>query len=85
VRAHVAADRHQHAQAEQLARSALEYAYKTDFPSAHATAHEALAHALSVAGRRAEARAELERALELWARYGHRVHADRVRGLLVQL
>ena len=53
-----------------LAREALDHAYKTDFPAVHATAHEALAHVLTAAGRLSEARAELERALQLWQRYG---------------
>jgi tetratricopeptide (TPR) repeat protein len=85
LRARVAADRFEHADAERLAREALENAYKTDFPSVHATAHEALAHAHAASGRIEEARAELEQALELWSRYGFQVDADRVRARLVKL
>jgi tetratricopeptide (TPR) repeat protein len=85
LRAHIATDRGELTEAEQLARSGVSYAYKTDFPSVHATAHEALAHALAAAGRTSDARAEYDQALELWSRYGYRVRANRVRDLLVQL
>ncbi len=80
--ARIAADRGAYDTAEALAREALGYAYKTDFPSVHATAHEALAHVLTAAGRPDEARAELERAFQLWQRYGHSAQADRTRALL---
>jgi len=85
LRARLAADRGDHERAEQLARDALEYAYATDFPSVHAAAHEALAHALAAAGGRDRARAELEQAHALWTRYGYRVDSERVEQLLVQL
>jgi class 3 adenylate cyclase/tetratricopeptide (TPR) repeat protein len=85
LRARVAADRAEHADAERLARSGLEYAYKTDFPSVHATAHSALAHALAAAGQTTDARTELERAIELWSRHGFQVHAERGRAQLTQL
>jgi class 3 adenylate cyclase/tetratricopeptide (TPR) repeat protein len=85
LRAHICADRGEHAEAERLARDALGHAYETDFPSVHATAHEALGHALAAAGRGADARAEYERALELWLRYGFRVRAKRAQALLVEL
>jgi len=85
LRARIAADRGRHDEAESLARSALENAYKTDFPAIHAECHEALAHALAAAGRRDDARAELERALELWSRYGHCVRGERAERLLVEL
>jgi tetratricopeptide (TPR) repeat protein len=84
LRAHISVDRGELAEAERLARSAVEYAERTDFPSVHATAHEALAHAL-VGEAVEEARAEYGRAAELWSRYGYRVRADRARELLVQL
>ena len=82
LRARIAADRGAHDTAEALAREALGYAYKTDFPGVHATAHEALAHVLTAAGCPDEARAELERALQLWQRYGRSAQADRTRALL---
>ena len=85
VRAKVAADRGDHATAEELARSSLDYAYRTDFPRAHGEAHAALAHALRAAGRTDEARAEYALALEVWERYDWLFKAERVRELLVEL
>ena len=82
IRARIAADQDAHDTANMLAREALDYAYKTDFPSVHATAHEALAHVLTAAGRLSEARAELERALQLWQRYGHGARAEQTRARL---
>jgi class 3 adenylate cyclase/tetratricopeptide (TPR) repeat protein len=85
LRARIAADRGAPGTADALAREALDYAYKTDFPSVHATVHEALGHVLAAAGRPDEARAELDRALQLWQRYGHRAQAERTRALLASL
>jgi tetratricopeptide (TPR) repeat protein len=85
LRARIAADRGDDASAQDLARSALEHAYRTDFPATQIGAHEALGHVHVVAGRRAEARAELERALAIAERYGHAATAERLRGLLVEL
>jgi class 3 adenylate cyclase/tetratricopeptide (TPR) repeat protein len=85
VRAKIAADRGEHEEAERLAEDSIRFAYETDFPVAHAEAHEARAHVLQAAGRPDESRAELERALELWGRYGYAVEAARVRELLVEL
>ena len=85
LRAKIAADRGDHAEAEELARSGLEYAYRTDFPRIHASAHEALAHVHRAAGRADDARTELERALELWGRYGFSLEAARTRASLVEL
>jgi predicted ATPase len=85
LRARIAADRDDHQRGEQLAHEALQYAYKTDFPSVHAGAHEALAHVLAAAGRTDDARAELERALELWGTWCHQPNEQRVRELLREL
>jgi tetratricopeptide (TPR) repeat protein len=82
IRARIAADQDAHDTADALAREALDYAYKTDFPCVHATAHEALAHVLTAAGRLGEARAELERALQLWQRYGYSARAEQARARL---
>jgi class 3 adenylate cyclase/tetratricopeptide (TPR) repeat protein len=84
LRARIAADRGDLATAEEFARNALENAYKTDFPTAHANAHEAMAHVLAAARRPAEARAELQRALDLWERHGFRAQTERARALLVE-
>ena len=51
----------------------------------HAIAHEALAHVLTAAGRRGEARAELERALQLWQRYGYSARAEQTRARLTNI
>jgi tetratricopeptide (TPR) repeat protein len=82
LRARIAADRGDLAEAEQLAQEALEHAYRTDFPGVHAAAHEVLAHALHAAGRTDDARSENQRALELWERYGYTCESSRVRTLL---
>jgi class 3 adenylate cyclase/tetratricopeptide (TPR) repeat protein len=84
LRARMAADRGDLAEAEQLARQALEYAHRTDFPGVHAAAHEALAHALHAAGRWDEARSENQQALELWEHYGYTCESSRVRSLLAK-
>jgi hypothetical protein len=85
LRARITADRGDTASAERLAREALEYAYRTDFPRAHAVAHETLAHVLRAAGRLDEARVEVQRADELWARYGFASESERTRALLAKL
>ena len=84
LRARIAADRGSPADAEALAREALEYAYRTDFPGLHAEAHEALAHVLATAGRPDEAGAEAQRAVELWERYGFITESRRARTLLAE-
>jgi class 3 adenylate cyclase/tetratricopeptide (TPR) repeat protein len=85
VRASIAADEGRTAEAERLAAEALHYALLTDFPSMHAVAYKAVAHVARRAGRREDARAALERALELFESLGNAVESDRTRELLVQL
>jgi tetratricopeptide (TPR) repeat protein len=85
LRARVAADRGDHDAALDLALSAAEHGYRTDFPSVHGEAHETLAHVHLKAGRVDEARSEYERALAIWERYGWTANAARVRELLVEL
>ena len=85
VRARVAADRGDRGAAEGLARSALEYAYRTDFPRVHGEAHDALGYVLAAAGRTDEARAEYQRTLEIWERYDWVHRGGLVRELLVEL
>ena len=85
VRARVAADRDDHRGGEELARSAIDYAYRMDFPRPRGLAHEALAYVHRAAGRLDDARAEYERALEIWERYDWRFNAELVRRLLVEL
>ncbi len=81
LRARIATGRGEAATAEQLAREALEYVYRTDFPGMHASAHDALARALAAAGRREEARREAARALELWEHFGFTFETERARAL----
>jgi len=85
LRAIVAADRGDHDQALELARSSYDYAHRTDFPVEHGTAHETLGYVLSRAARRAEARTHYEQALQVWERYGFTAEAVRVRRLLAEL
>ena len=85
VRARIAVARGETDDALALARDALRYAYETDFPAVHAVVHRTLADALAAAGRRDEAAAELERAIERFESYGNAFEADRTRALLVEL
>jgi len=85
LRAAVAADRGDDEAALDLARSALEYAYQTDFPLVRGGAQEMLAHVHRRAGRTDDARGAYERALEIWERYDFLANAKRLRDLLVEL
>jgi tetratricopeptide (TPR) repeat protein len=85
VRALVAADRGDDSTALELAESAYDYAFRTDFPTEHGGAHEALAHVHRRAGRADESRREYEKALAVWERYGFTARAARARELLVEL
>jgi tetratricopeptide (TPR) repeat protein len=57
-------------QAEELARSAVEYAFRTDFPLIRADALAALARVLRETGRQAEAEEALAQAVELYEAKG---------------
>jgi len=85
LRALIAADRGDDESAMALAKDALDYAFRTDFPSEHGGAHEALGHVHRRAGRTAEARAAYEEAAAIWRRYGWTAATARVDGLLVEL
>jgi class 3 adenylate cyclase/tetratricopeptide (TPR) repeat protein len=85
LRALIAADRGELAQAEELARSAIDYAYRTDFPEERAGTHDALGYVLRAAGRTDEARTEYECALAEWKLYGWTRRAELVQELLVEL
>jgi tetratricopeptide (TPR) repeat protein len=85
VRARIAADRGDDVAAVELAQSAVEYAERTDFPSEHGRAYEALGHVHRRAGRADDARAAYAHALEVWERYGFTADAGRIRGLLAEL
>src|SRR5438270_5132064 len=85
VRSRIAVDRGNLDEAESLARSGLDYAYMSDFPWMHAYAHSDLGNVLAAQGRRDEARAELERAIQRFESFGNVAEADRTRKLLVEL
>ena len=85
VRALVALARGELGPAEELARSALDYGYRTDFAEQRGEAHVALGHVLRAAGRVDEARAEYTKAFELWDGLGWTGKSEPVRQLLVQL
>ena len=69
--ARILADRGHHAEALELARSAVRLAAQTDLLSQHADALLDLAHVLAVAGHRAEAHAAATQALDLHQRKGN--------------
>jgi class 3 adenylate cyclase/tetratricopeptide (TPR) repeat protein len=70
ARALVHADRNELAEAEQLARSAVEYAFRTDFPLSKADALAALSRVLSSSGRESEADEVLSQAVGLYQAKG---------------
>ena len=69
--ARILADRGQHREAEDLARSAVALAAQTDMLSHHADTLLDLAHVLAVAGRIPDAHAAASRALDLYQRKGN--------------
>ena len=71
--------------AERLAAAALDAAEAIDMSDDQAIALRAAAEVHDRAGRRAEARAHVERALELCARKGDEVFARRLRTWLTEL
>jgi class 3 adenylate cyclase/tetratricopeptide (TPR) repeat protein len=85
LRAVIAADRGFDDQALELAHSAREYAFRTDFPGEHGRAHEALGHVHRRAGRLTDARSQYEHALIVWERYGFAASAAEARRLLEEL
>jgi tetratricopeptide (TPR) repeat protein len=70
ARALVLADRDEFEQAEELARSAVEYAFRTDFPLARGDALATLAYVLRGSGREAEAEEALSQAVGLYKAKG---------------
>jgi len=70
VAALVAAHREAHAEAERLAREALAYSHKTDSPRFQGDAYYDLAEVLAAAGRREDAAAAWQEALDRYERKG---------------
>jgi tetratricopeptide (TPR) repeat protein len=83
VRANLLALEGELEEAERLACEGLELASQTDYLNDHAKALADLADVLELAGRREEAAAALEQALELYERKGNLVMAERTRARLV--
>jgi tetratricopeptide (TPR) repeat protein len=85
LQARILAARGRSGEAEELARSAVALAARTDFLNQHGDALLELAGVLAAAGRAAEARAAVGDALELYERKGNLVAAARARGRLERL
>ena len=85
VRAKVLARRGDLREAERLAREAVELAEGTDLLNMAADAHRDLAIVLEAAEKAQEARAELERALELYESKGNTISAAPARSMLGRL
>ena len=73
VRARIEADRGELERAEELARSAVAYAFETDFPEIRADALLALAHVLRAAERHDEALEAVHQALAIYEARGPRL------------
>jgi tetratricopeptide (TPR) repeat protein len=84
VRARILAQQGAFAEAEVLAREALELGAGTDWPMFHANALIALADVLELAGRASEAPPLVEAALALYERKGARVEAEASRRRLAK-
>jgi class 3 adenylate cyclase/tetratricopeptide (TPR) repeat protein len=70
-------------EAEHLARAAVELAQRSEQTESQAQAFADLAEVMQIAGRAGEARAPLERALELYGKRGNLVMAERTGALLL--
>jgi tetratricopeptide (TPR) repeat protein len=85
VRARIEADRGELDRAEELARSAVGYAFETDFPEIRGDAMFALAHVLRAFERADEALEAVQHAQAIYEAKGDRVSADRARALVAEL
>jgi tetratricopeptide (TPR) repeat protein len=85
TRAHIASAQGRHEDALELARSALDYGYRIDFPRYRGGAHVALAAALRAPGDIDAARVEYERALAIYEPLGWTHAAAETRKLMVEL
>jgi tetratricopeptide (TPR) repeat protein len=82
--ARILADRGRHAEAVELASSAVVLAAQTDLLSQHADALLDLAHAMATSGRIAQAQAAATQALDLYQRKGNLPGARESLGRLTQ-
>ena len=85
VRAKVLARRGELGEAETLSREAVAIGGETHLTESIGDAHADLAEILELAGRPADAQAELEAALALYERKGHVLSANRMRARLDSL
>jgi tetratricopeptide (TPR) repeat protein len=85
VRARILARRGSFDEAERLAREAVAWNEMTDGIDQTGSSYAALGEVLELAGRREEAVAAYEHALDLFARKGHEPNAARTRALLAEL
>ena len=85
VRAKVLARRGEHAEAERLAREAIDINHATDMPNAQADAYGDLAEVLTLRGSPEAAAQALEQALKRYERKENVVMAERVRARLAGL
>ena len=85
VQALVHSARGEHAEAERLAREAVEIALRSDSPLGHGATLSDLGEVLSAAGKPDEAIAALEQAVDCYERKGNLPDAAGVRALLEQL
>ena len=83
IRANLLAHQGDLGEAERLAREATELSAQTDYLNHHAEALADFADVLELAGRREEAAAAMEQALELYERKGNLVMAEQTRERLV--
>jgi tetratricopeptide (TPR) repeat protein len=82
IQARVLSAREQHAEAEQLAREAVEIMARTDYLALHADALVHLSHVLHAAGKRAEALASAQGAVDLYRRKRATVLVERTSALI---
>jgi len=85
VRARMALADGEPEEAERWARSAVEFAFRTDFPKHQAETKLGLAHVLRARARLDEAREEAQAALELYEAKGDRISAARVGALIDEI
>jgi ATP/maltotriose-dependent transcriptional regulator MalT len=85
VRAQVDAHRGEHAEALRHAREAVAWVERTDATTHIAQVYSSLARVLQAVGRRDEALAAMEHALELYEQKGHQPLVEQTRAALVEL
>ncbi len=85
AKAKILARRHEHAEAERLAREAVVIGEETEMLDAQGDAHADLAEVLLLGGKADEAAAALEQALERYERKGNLASTERAQARLADL